>query len=95
MISKHVQDPIEAWRRERRTWQVDSEHPRLWTFSQVVAAFPCLVEKKMPEVTVTEIDDYSDDESDTISLTSTISEQMTITIYFYSAGTIAEKLAKK
>ena len=49
----------------------------------------------MPEVTITEIEDYSDDDSDTISLTSTLSEQKTIAIYFCSAGTIAEKLAKR
>ena len=71
MISKHVQDPVKAWRRERHIWQLDSERPNLMTFSQVVATFPRLVEKKMPEVTVTEIEDYSDDDSDTISLTST------------------------
>ena len=65
------------------------------TFSQTAAAFPRLVEKKMPEVTVTESGDYSDDDSDTISLTSTLSEQKTIAIYFCSAGTIAEKLAKR
>ena len=94
MISKHVQDPVKAWRRERHIWQPVSDPPKLMTFSQTAAAFPRLVEKKMPEVTVTEIEDYSDDDSDTISLTSTLSEQKTIAIYFCSAGTIAEKLAK-
>ena len=95
MLLKHVQDPVKAWRRERRICQVDSERPNPMTFSQVMAAFPCLVEKKMSEVTVTEIEDYSDDDSDAISLTSTISEQKNIAIYFCSAGTIAEKLAKR
>ena len=95
MISKHVQDPVKAWRRERHNWQLDSEPPKLLTFSQTAAAFPRLVEKKMPEVTVKEIEDYSDDDSDAISLTSTLSEQKTIAIYFCSAGTIAEKLAKR
>ena len=95
MILKHVQDPLKAWRRERHIWQLDSEPPKLMTFSQTAAAFPRLVEKKMPEVTVTEIVDYSDDDSDTISLTCTLSEQKTIAIYFCSAGTIAEKLAKR
>ena len=95
MISKHVQDPVKAWRRERRVWQLGSEPPKLMTFPQTAAAFPHLVENKMPEVTVTEIEDYSDDDSDTVSLTSTLSEQKTIAIYFCSAGTIAEKLAKR
>ena len=95
MISKHVQDPIKAWRKERHIWQLDSEPPKLMTSSQTAAAFPRLVENKMPEVTVTEIEDYSDDDLDTISLTSTLSEQKTIAIYFCSAGTIVEKLAKR
>ena len=95
MISKHVQDPVKAWRRERHIWELVPEPPKLMTFSQTAAAFPHLVEKKMPEVTVTEIEDCSDDDSDTISLTSTLSEQKTIAIYFCSAGTIAEKLAKR
>ncbi|KAK0509489.1 hypothetical protein JMJ35_007883 [Cladonia borealis] len=95
MISKHVQDPVKAWRRERHMWQLVPEPPKLMTFSQTAAAFPRLVEKKMAEVPVTEIEDSSDDDSDAISLTSTLSEQKTIAIYFCSAGTIAEKLAKR
>ena len=95
MISKHVQDPVKAWRRERHMWQLVPEPPKLMTFSQTAAAFPRLVEKKMAEVTVTEIEDLSDDDSDAVSLTSTLSEQKTIAIYFCSAGTIAEKLAKR
>ena len=83
MMSKHVQDPVKAWRRERHMWQLVPEPPKLMTFSQTAAAFPRLVEKKMAEVTVTEIEDSSDDDSDAISLTSTLSEQKTIAIYFY------------
>ena len=95
MISKHVQDPVKAWRRERHKWELVPGPPKLMTFSQTAAIFPRLVEKKVPEVSVTEIEDCSDDDSDTISLTSTLSEQKTIAIYFCSAGTIAEKLAKR
>ena len=95
MISKHVQDPVKVWRRERHTWHLVPEPPKLMTFSQTAAAFPRLVEKKMAEVTVTEIEDLSDDDSDAVSLTSTLYEQKIIAIYFCSAGTIAEKLAKR
>ena len=42
MISKHVQDPIKAWRRERHRWQVLSEPTKIMTFSQTAAAFPAL-----------------------------------------------------
>ena len=95
MISKHVKDPVKAWRRERHMWQLVSEPPKLMTFSQTEAAFPRLVDRKMAEITVTEIEDSSDDDSDAISLKSTLSEQKTIAIYFCSAGTITEKLAKR
>ena len=86
MISKHVQDPVKAWRRERHMWQLVPEPPKLMTFSQTAAAFPRLVEKKMAEFTDTEIEDLSDDDSDAVSLISTLSEQKTIAIYFCSAG---------
>ena len=72
MISKHVQDPVKAWRRERHMWQLVPEPPKLMTFSQTAAAFPRLVEKTMAEVTVPEIEDLSDDDSDAVSLTSTL-----------------------
>ena len=95
MISTHVQDPVKAWRRERHMWQPVPEPPKLMTFSQMEAAFPRLINREMAEVTVEEIEDSSDDDSDAISLTSTLFEQKTIAIYFCSTGTIAEKLAKK
>ena len=95
MISKHVQDPVKAWRRERHIWQLVPGPAKLMTFSQTAAAFPRLVDKKMAEVNVTELEDFSDDDSEAISSTSTLSEQKTIAIYFCSAGTIAEKLAKR
>ena len=50
MISKHVQDPIKAWRRERHRWQVSSEPTKIMTFLQTAAAFPALISKKAPEV---------------------------------------------
>ena len=66
------------------------------TFSQTAAAFPALISKKAPEVTVEEIGEFSDvDGADAISITSTLSELKTIAICFCSAGTIAEKLAKR
>ena len=96
MILKHVQDPIKAWRREKYRWAVSSEPTTLMNFQQTAAAFPQLVSaavKKSPEVTVEEVDDCSDD--DIVSQTSTLFEQKTIAIYFCSAGTIAEKLARR
>ena len=83
MISKNVQDPVKAWRRERHIWQLVSEPPKLMTFSRTAADFHHLTEKKPLEVSVKEIDDYSDHDADTISLTSTLSEQKIIAIYFY------------
>lgn len=99
MISKHVQDPIKAWKRERTNWHISSEPTKIMTFSQTAAAFPAFIAKKAPEVTVEETHDFSDDdgaEANSItSGTSTLSELKTIAIYFCSAGTIAEKLAKR
>lgn len=63
MISKHVQDPIKAWRRERHKRQVSPEPTNTVTFSQTAAAFPALTSKKAPEVAVEEIGEFSDDDA--------------------------------
>jgi nitric oxide synthase oxygenase domain/subunit/sulfite reductase alpha subunit-like flavoprotein len=95
MISKHVQDPIKAWRREKHRFATSSEPTKLMTFSQTAAAFPLLISMKQPEVIIEEIDDFSGDGTDNLSVTSTITDLKTIAIYFCSTGTIAEKLAKR
>ena len=120
MISKHVQDPIKAWRREKSKGELTTEPTEIMTLRQSVASLPELFGKK-PEVTPEEADEYED--ADTTcsisplsnslvswpsssqtspsrspvsrSSTSTLTEQKSIAIYFCSAGTVAEKLARR
>lgn len=90
MISKHVQDPINAWKREERRRQLSLNTTNPMTICQTVA-----FTRKEMVVNIEEAEILRSDDEDSVSLTSTLSELKTIAIYFCSAGTIAEKLAKR
>ena len=100
MIARHVQDPIKAWGREKHLWTIKAEP--LATLVEVQVGQIGLPRKGSAATTLVGSDDNeleSPNNSDPILDPSlrhrSHDDSKTVAIYFCSAGTIAEKLAKK
>ncbi len=99
MITRHVQDPIKAWEREKHLWSVTAES--LATFVEVQVG-PIILPRKGSDTTLVGSDDNGLESSDQscpifeTSLQHTSQDEIkTVAIFFCSAGTTAEKLANK
>ena len=105
MISRHVQNPIKAWVREKQRKQGKLGLTELMALRQSVAALPDLFDETSEvrhKIVQSQSDENTVCSSSSLerpplsrSSTATLSERRTIAIYFCSAGTVAEKLANR
>ena len=92
MISRHVQDPVKAWRRELSTRTRDSDYEQVSTMIKDKLA---LTLEKQESATVRERVEPTNDAYNSVPSPTVAAGQRVIEVYFCSAGTTAEKLAKR
>ncbi|KAL9626471.1 MAG: hypothetical protein Q9164_007874, partial [Protoblastenia rupestris] len=95
MISKHVQDPVKAWKRQNKHKEMTLIPTTVLIPLQNASISPAVVLKKEPEVTVQEIEDSWEDEVEAAQTSRKLIDKKTMAIYFCSNGTVAERLARK
>ena len=106
MISKHVQDPLKAWEREKQDWFVAARPMPVianlspnrthsnWRSKSYSEPIPTREALDMQKAAPTDIQEAFPGEVQT-GLKQLERARVSVSIYFCSAGTLAEKIAKK